>query len=103
MSRCHTKARSSLFDELRLPVLLAPLADIWQGEQIIDGVKRLKEKDKSGQLLKTLDALFECNGNVTECSKMLFIHRNTLRYRSFVTPPKGIRKQTINNSCVPTC
>ena len=64
-----------------MPVLLAPLADIWQGEQIIDGVKRLKEKDKSGQLLKTLDALFECNGNVTECSKMLFIHRNTLRYR----------------------
>ncbi|HHF3027813.1 TPA: sugar diacid recognition domain-containing protein [Vibrio diabolicus] len=80
----YPEKRKYLFDELRLPVLLAPLAplaDIWQGEQIIDGVKRLKEKDKSGQLLKTLDALFECNGNVTECSKMLFIHRNTLRYR----------------------
>jgi carbohydrate diacid regulator len=73
--------RKYLFDELRLPVLLAPLADIWQGEQIIDRVKLLREKDKSGQLLKTLDALFECNGNVKECSNSLFIHRNTLRYR----------------------
>lgn len=73
--------RKYLFDELRLPVLLAPLADIWQGEQIIDRVKLLREKDKSGQLLKTLDALFECNGNVKDCSNALFIHRNTLRYR----------------------
>ncbi|NVC94297.1 CdaR family transcriptional regulator [Vibrio natriegens] len=77
----YPEQRKYLFDDLRLPVLLAPLADIWQGEQIIDSVNLLKGKDKSGQLLKTLDALFECDGNVKECANTMFIHRNTLRYR----------------------
>ncbi len=77
----YPERRKYLFDDLRLPVLLAPLADIWQGEQIIDSVNLLKGKDKSGQLLKTLDVLFECDGNVKECANAMFIHRNTLRYR----------------------
>ncbi|WMN89407.1 helix-turn-helix domain-containing protein [Vibrio parahaemolyticus] len=77
----YPEQRKYLFDDLRLPVLLAPLADIWQGEQIIDSVNLLKGKDKSGQLLKTLDVLFECDGNVKECANAMFIHRNTLRYR----------------------
>ncbi|AXT73362.1 sugar diacid recognition domain-containing protein [Vibrio sp. dhg] len=77
----YPERRKYLFNDLRLPVLLAPLADIWQGEQIIDSVNLLKGKDKSGQLLKTLDVLFECDGNVKECANAMFIHRNTLRYR----------------------
>ncbi|UYI48841.1 helix-turn-helix domain-containing protein [Vibrio natriegens] len=77
----YPEQRKYLFDDLRLPVLLAPLADIWQGEQIIDSVNLLNGKDKSGQLLKTLDVLFECDGNVKECANAMFIHRNTLRYR----------------------
>ncbi|MBD1576130.1 CdaR family transcriptional regulator [Vibrio sp. S11_S32] len=70
-----------LFDEFRLPVLLSPLAQQWQGEQLSQAVASLKQQDKSGQLLKTLHALFEHQGNLKACAESLFIHRNTLRYR----------------------
>ncbi len=70
-----------LFEELRLPVLLAPLNDFWQGAQLVSVIEKIKHKDKSGQLLKTLQALFEANGSISECSKLMFLHRNTLRYR----------------------
>ncbi|WP_070971748.1 sugar diacid recognition domain-containing protein [Vibrio sonorensis] len=80
--RAHQPKRNKhLFEELRLPVLLSPLADFWQGEQLMNAMDKLERKDKSGQLVKTLDALFKANGSVSECSKLLFVHRNTLRYR----------------------
>jgi purine catabolism regulator len=34
-----------------------------------------------GELLRTLEAYFECNGNLSQAAEMLFIHRNTLIYR----------------------
>lgn len=70
-----------LYEELRLPVLLSPLNDFWQGEQLCEPMATLRSQDKSGQLLKTLEALFHANGNANECAKSLYIHRNTLRYR----------------------
>jgi len=70
-----------LFDEVRLPVLLSPLGDVWQGRQLCEPYSRLIEQDKSGQLTKTLHALFEHQGNLKKCADSLFIHRNTLRYR----------------------
>ncbi|WP_367989564.1 sugar diacid recognition domain-containing protein [Vibrio sp. NTOU-M3] len=70
-----------LYEELRLPVLLAPLNDYWQGEQMCLSIRKLRENDRSGQLMKTLDVFFQCNGNLSECANSLFIHRNTLRYR----------------------
>lgn len=33
------------------------------------------------ELVKTIAAFLECNGNLTETSNKLFIHRNTLKYR----------------------
>ncbi|MEB3285302.1 MAG: helix-turn-helix domain-containing protein [Candidatus Sericytochromatia bacterium] len=33
------------------------------------------------ELVKTIAAFLECNGNLTETSTKLFIHRNTLKYR----------------------
>jgi purine catabolism regulator len=33
------------------------------------------------ELVRTLEAFLECNGNLTETSEKLFIHRNTLKYR----------------------
>lgn len=70
-----------LFEELRLPVLLSPLNQFWQGEMLISPVSRLKKQDKTGQLLKTLEVYFRCNGSLKDCADALFIHRNTLRYR----------------------
>ncbi|MFH0274291.1 sugar diacid recognition domain-containing protein [Vibrio jasicida] len=69
------------FSEYRLPVLLAPLADSWQGEQLAQAMATLLSADKSGQLIKTLEAYFQANGNANDCAKALYIHRNTLRYR----------------------
>ncbi|NOJ19408.1 sugar diacid recognition domain-containing protein [Vibrio jasicida] len=69
------------FSEYRLPVLLAPLADSWQGEQLAQAMAALVSADKSGQLVKTLEAYFQSNGNANDCAKALYIHRNTLRYR----------------------
>jgi purine catabolism regulator len=33
------------------------------------------------ELVKTIEAFLDCNGNLTETSAKLFIHRNTLKYR----------------------
>lgn len=33
------------------------------------------------EIMRTIDALFKCNLNLSESAKMLFIHRNTLVYR----------------------
>lgn len=70
-----------LFEDLRLPVLMSPLRDYWQGEQLCEVIEKLKQCDKSGQLMKTLKVLFEQGGNLSGCANALYIHRNTLRYR----------------------
>ncbi|UTZ43765.1 sugar diacid recognition domain-containing protein [Vibrio campbellii] len=79
--RSHPEQTMLGFSEYRLPVLLAPLADSWQGEQLAQAMTTLVSADKSGQLVKTLEAYFQANGNANDCVKALYIHRNTLRYR----------------------
>lgn len=79
--RSHPEQTMLGFSEYRLPVLLAPLADSWQGEQLAQAMATLVSADKSGQLVKTLEAYFQANGNANACAKALYIHRNTLRYR----------------------
>ncbi|UTZ28238.1 CdaR family transcriptional regulator [Vibrio campbellii] len=79
--RSHPEQTMLSFSEHRLPVLLAPLADSWQGDQLAQAMATLVSADKSGQLVKTLEAYFQANGNANACAKALYIHRNTLRYR----------------------
>ncbi|AUW07241.1 sugar diacid recognition domain-containing protein [Vibrio campbellii] len=79
--RSHPEQTMLGFSEYRLPVLLAPLADSWQGEQLAQAMATLVSADKSGQLVKTLEAYFQANGNANDCANALYIHRNTLRYR----------------------
>ncbi|AXB33663.1 CdaR family transcriptional regulator [Vibrio campbellii] len=79
--RSHPEQTMLSFSEHRLPVLLAPLADSWQGDQLAQAMATLVSADKSGQLVKTLEAYFQANGNANDCAKALYIHRNTLRYR----------------------
>ncbi|MBI6545786.1 MAG: helix-turn-helix domain-containing protein [Cyanobacteria bacterium NC_groundwater_1444_Ag_S-0.65um_54_12] len=52
-------------------------------EFFCDALQRLLEYDQQAdkELVKTLSAFLECNGNLTETSERLFIHRNTLKYR----------------------
>ncbi|BFN34810.1 sugar diacid recognition domain-containing protein [Vibrio harveyi] len=79
--RSHPEQTTLSFSEYRIPVLLAPLADSWQGEQLAQAMTSLASADKSGQLVKTLEAYFHANCNANDCANALFIHRNTLRYR----------------------
>lgn len=76
-----SKKNKHLYDSLRLPVLLSPLRASWQAEQIGKAFEKLQAKDKNGQLVKTLNALFQYHNSLNECAKHLYIHRNTLRYR----------------------
>ena len=52
-------------------------------EFFCDALQRLLEYDQQAdkELVKTLSAFLECNGNLTETSDRLYIHRNTLKYR----------------------
>ncbi|MDP2571171.1 sugar diacid recognition domain-containing protein [Vibrio penaeicida] len=77
----HPEKNKYLFEEMRIPVLLSPLANFWQGDQLCKPIVKLMQEDKSGQLLKTLHELFEHQGNQKLCAEALYIHRNTLRYR----------------------
>lgn len=91
----HPKQHKHLFETLRLPVLMSPLRDYWQGEQLCESVDKLKQRDRSGQLMKTLHTLFVCGGNLSECASALYIHRNTLRYRlDKITDITGISTQS---------
>jgi len=69
-----------LYEDLRLPVLLSQLKEGWQGGQLSSPYQRLKAEDKNGQLVKTLIALFK-NRSLSETANLLYVHRNTLRYR----------------------
>jgi PucR family transcriptional regulator, purine catabolism regulatory protein len=44
---------------------------------------KLEEHDKkaSGELLKTMEALFQCHGNLSRTAEQLSLHRNSLLYR----------------------
>lgn len=77
----NSKKNKHLYDALRLPVLLSPLRESWQAEQIGKAFEQLQAEDKNGQLVKTLNALFQYHNSLNECAKFLYIHRNTLRYR----------------------
>lgn len=75
------KQQKHLYEALRLPVLLSPLQQSWQGSELKRAYQRLAQADTNGQLTKTLIVLFENHLSLSECAKKLFIHRNTLRYR----------------------
>lgn len=64
--------------------LLLPLSDTNElrafADQIL-GQLIVDERAGKTHLLETLRVYFECNGNVAQTAKQLFIHRNTLLYR----------------------
>jgi carbohydrate diacid regulator len=77
----HPQKMLYLYSDYRMPLLLSNLSENWQGAQLKQAFKTLTEVDKNGSLIKTLKALFENNGRISDCANALGIHRNTLRYR----------------------
>jgi len=39
------------------------------------------DRDQNADLIKTLEAFFQCHGNLSQTAETLFVHRNTLLYR----------------------
>ena len=70
-----------LFDEERLPVLLAPLAQGWQAELLCAPLERIRAHDRKGVFLQTLSCWFAHDLNLQTTALALNIHRNTLDYR----------------------
>ncbi|MFU8785699.1 MAG: PucR family transcriptional regulator [Candidatus Izemoplasmataceae bacterium] len=50
----------------------------------------------NSDLLRTLEMYYECNGNISEASKQLFVHRNTVIYR--LDKIKQILASDLNNA-----
>lgn len=72
------------FSELGIYRMLLQFAESRNpNEFFCEALERLLDYDQQAdkELVKTLRAFLECNGNLTETSDRLFIHRNTLKYR----------------------
>lgn len=68
------------FEQYRLPVLLAGIADSWQAEELLKPLKALFSEENA-LLFKTLQQYFLSNCDLVLTAQKLFIHPNTLRYR----------------------
>ncbi|ABZ77342.1 transcriptional regulator, CdaR [Shewanella halifaxensis HAW-EB4] len=70
-----------LYEDYSLQVLLSVLKDNWRGKELLSPYQALVKADKNGQLIKTMNAYLLHFGDLQQCANVLFIHRNTLRYR----------------------
>ncbi|WP_299806650.1 sugar diacid recognition domain-containing protein [uncultured Shewanella sp.] len=77
----HPQQSKYLYEDYSLLVLLSALKDSWRGKELLCPYQALLSADKNGQLVKTLTAYLQHFGDLQQCANVLFIHRNTLRYR----------------------
>ena len=72
------------YENLGIWRLLGSITDRLELRSFVDetiGPIMLYDKDKSTDLLKTLEVYFECNGNLRKVSERMFTHYNTILYR----------------------
>ncbi|MEB3204499.1 MAG: helix-turn-helix domain-containing protein [Candidatus Sericytochromatia bacterium] len=80
----HGAGQVHCFDDMGVYRMLYQFAaDRSPGAFLCEALSRLMAYDQQAdkELVKTLGAFLDCNGNLTETSERLFIHRNTLKYR----------------------
>lgn len=82
MALCQNIKQSVLYyrDHV-LPVLLNGFTDTWQAAELSHAWKLLRQSDSKDVLCRTLRCYFEQNCDLSQTSKQLHIHVNTLRYR----------------------
>lgn len=76
--------RTTAFDELRVYRLLMPLhgsGELRRFYHEILGTLVEYDAKHSGELVRTLEAFFACDGNLQRTADTLYLHRNTLAYR----------------------
>lgn len=69
------------YEEYKMPVFITRANQLGIGEEIGPYFQQLKQNDKNGELVETIMAYVEENGDINQVLGRLFIHRNTLRYR----------------------
>ncbi|MCC4833047.1 helix-turn-helix domain-containing protein [Shewanella sp. 10N.7] len=70
-----------LYEDYALQVIFTGLKQHWRGDALSAPYLKLVEADKNGVLQKTLSVYIQHIGDNKQCAEVLFIHRNTLRYR----------------------
>ncbi|WP_077214344.1 sugar diacid recognition domain-containing protein [Bacillus dakarensis] len=80
-SRLDPDKKVYFYDDYKLPVFLAQAESLGLGEWIGPYYEQLQKHDKKGELIQTLLAYLEENGDINAITSKLYIHRNTLRYR----------------------
>lgn len=76
----HPRKTIYVFEQHRLPVLLADFAKTWQGNELLKPIMPLLNEENLS-LYKTLQQYFLSNCDLALTAENLFIHQNTLRYR----------------------
>ena len=69
------------YDEVKLPALLQGFQDSWQAAELASARQKLKAADSRRVLCHTLKTYFDQNCDLSQTTKTLHIHTNTLRYR----------------------
>ncbi|WP_392420959.1 sugar diacid recognition domain-containing protein [Edwardsiella piscicida] len=82
LARRHALAGTVIYyQDHVLPTLLEHLAGSWQADELGQAWLRLQRQDSRGVLCRTLRTFFAQNCELSQTSKLLHIHVNTLRYR----------------------
>ena len=82
--RVHGPSSATYFGDLGVLRLLAQIGNLAEMESFRrEMLGRLEQHDAKtgGELLKTLEALFHCHGNLSRTAEHLSLHRNSLLYR----------------------
>lgn len=68
---------------MEIELLLKELSGSLDLRPFYEAIKPLEtyDRERRGDLLRTLRVLFNANGNVSEAAELLYLHRNSLIYR----------------------
>ncbi|MFJ5793743.1 sugar diacid recognition domain-containing protein [Bacillus atrophaeus] len=80
-SKLQPEAGFYHYEDYRLEVILAQLAQEEQDKNAFSFYHQLLDQGKKGELVNTLEAYIKEGGELNKIAESLFIHRNTLRYR----------------------
>ncbi len=82
--RMHGPSSCTYFGDLGILRLLAQIGNLQEMEsfrqEMLGNLERHDAKS-GGEMLKTLEALFQCHGNLSRTAEQLSLHRNSLLYR----------------------
>lgn len=77
----YSRQKTIFYDEVKLPALLQGFQESWQAAELASAWQKLKAADSRRVLCHTLKTYFDQNCDLSQTTKTLHIHTNTLRYR----------------------